>query len=155
MIDEVDLRLIQLLQKNGRLSHTDLGKELNVVEGTVRRRIKRLVDTGIVKISAVPNLEEIGYGFIAIVGLRVQLSDRRHVANFLASCEQVCFLTIVTGQYDLMAIVFTHNSAEYNQFVQNEVFELTGVMGWETYVSMDIIKGKWLMADIQAKPEVV
>jgi Lrp/AsnC family transcriptional regulator, regulator for asnA, asnC and gidA len=148
MIDQIDLKLIQHLQKNGRLSHIDLAKELNVVEGTVRRRIKRLVDGGIIKIAAILNMQKMGYGFIAIVGLRVQLSERRRVADFLASCKQICFLAIVTGQYDLMAIVITRDAAEYSQFVQNEVFVLQGMLGWETYVNMEIVKGKWMMADM-------
>ena len=147
MIDDLDLKLIRSLQTNGRLSYIDLSKELDVVEGTIRRRMKQLIDGGIIRLAAIPNMQEMGYGFITIVGLRVQLSEKRQVARLLASYKQICFMASVTGQYDLMAIVIARNASEYSQFL-DEVNTLPGILGLETYVSIEIIKGKWLMADV-------
>ena len=60
-IDELDRRIIQLLQKDGRASNTLLARSAQVSEGTVRRRLKRLIGEGIVKIAVTPNLQLLGY----------------------------------------------------------------------------------------------
>jgi len=77
MIDELDRKLIQELQKSGRQSYVDLARMLGVVEGTVRKRLKDLQDRKIIRIVAVPNPRELGYNFISIMGLQVRMADLR------------------------------------------------------------------------------
>ena len=60
-IDELDRRIILLLQEDGRASNTFLARSAQVSEGTVRRRLKRLIGEGIVKIAVTPNLQLLGY----------------------------------------------------------------------------------------------
>ena len=72
-LDMVDRCLIALLQVDGRLSHTDISRRLALPEATVRRRLKRLLDEGIIQIVALPEPHKVGYGVHAIVGLRLTL----------------------------------------------------------------------------------
>ena len=60
-MDELGRKIIQHLQKDGRAKNSDIARRLGVSEGTVRRRIKSLVDSGTVRIVAIPNLEKMGY----------------------------------------------------------------------------------------------
>ena len=147
MVDELDCQLMEELQKNGRKSYVDLATRLNVVEGTVRKRIKRLLDRDIIKIVAVPNARELGYGFISIMGLQVRMADLRKVAENLALKPNVCYLAFVTGRYDLMAIIMTRSPEELSQFIEKEISALPSVLRTETFVNLDIIKGGWLGLD--------
>jgi len=61
MIDKLDRKLIEELQKDGRESYTELAGKLGITEGTVRKRVRNLVDRGIMKIVAVTNASELGY----------------------------------------------------------------------------------------------
>ena len=90
MIDRLDLRLVKELRKNGRQSYVDLAKMLGVVEGTVRRRVKKLLDKNVIKIVAVPNPRELGYNFVGIMGLQVRMVDLRELADKLIVKPNVC-----------------------------------------------------------------
>ena len=57
-MDELDRKIIALLQLDGRASNAKIAREVSVSEGTVRRRLRRLVNDDVVKIIAVPNLEK-------------------------------------------------------------------------------------------------
>lgn len=147
MYDELDRKLIQELQENGRKSYVDLASNLGVVEGTVRRRVKHLVDRDIIKIVAVPNVRRLGYGFVCIMALQVSITDLRRVAENLAQNEHVCFLAFVTGRYDLMAIIVARSPEEYSHFLQSELYHIPGVVRTEAFVSLDVIKGSASLLD--------
>ena len=72
-IDKLDQELILDLQRDGRRSYIDLAKMLNVSEGTVRGRLRKLLDQGIIKITTMPELNKLGYSFMGIVGMQVHL----------------------------------------------------------------------------------
>ncbi|MCL0080456.1 Lrp/AsnC family transcriptional regulator [Dehalococcoidia bacterium] len=146
MIDELDRKLIQELQKSGRQSYVDLARMLGVVEGTVRKRVKDLQNRKIIKIVAVPNPRELGYSFISIMGLQVRMADLRKVADDLAQKPNVCYLAFVTGRYDLMAIIMTRSSEELSHFIETEISAIPSILRTETFVNLDIIKGgaPWL-----------
>ncbi|MCL0069973.1 Lrp/AsnC family transcriptional regulator [Dehalococcoidia bacterium] len=146
MIDELDRKLIQELQRSGRQSYVDLARMLGVVEGTVRKRVKDLQDRKIIKIVAVPNPRELGYSFISIMGLQVRMADLRKVADDLAQKPNVCYLAFVTGRYDLMAIIMTRSSEELSHFIETEISAIPSILRTETFVNLDIIKGgaPWL-----------
>ena len=140
-IDKFDQKLILDLQKNGRRSYIELAKMLGVTEGTVRNRLGKLVDKGIIKITAVPDLGKLGYTFMGIVGMQVSLSDLRTVAEQLAKNPNVCYLANVTGRYEFIAIVLTKSSQEYADFIENVVSGIPGILRTETFVNLNIYKG--------------
>ncbi len=141
MVDELDRKLILELQKDGRKGYVDLASGLGVVEGTVRKRIKHLLGRNIIKVVAVPNLRELGYGFVTIMGLQVSVADLRRVATNLAQNPHVCFLAFVTGRFDLIAIIATRSPEEYSHFWESELSTIPGVLRTEGFVNLDIIKG--------------
>ena len=147
MIDNIDRKLIQQLQENGRESYVDLARKQGVVEGTVRKRIKSLLDRNIMKIVALPNLRELGLGFISIMGLQVRMEELRKVAENLAKNQHVCYLAFVTGRYDLMAVVVTRSPEELSYFIEKEISAIPSILRTETFVNLDIIKGAWLGVD--------
>lgn len=147
MIDELDRKLMMELQKSGRESYVDIASTLGVVEGTVRKRVKNLLDRNIMKIVAIPNLRELGYNFISIMGLQVRMADLRKVAENLAQKPNVCYLAFVTGRYDLMAIIMTRSSEELSHFIEKEISAVPSILRTETFVNLDVIKGGWLGLD--------
>ena len=141
MVDELDQKLITALQKNGREGYVELARKLGVVEGTVRKRVKNLLDKDTIKITAVPNVRKLGYGFIGIMGLQVRMEDLRKVGDNLARNRHVCYLAFVTGRYDLMAIVVTQSPEELSRFIEREISAIPSILRTETYLNLDIIKG--------------
>ena len=140
-IDKLDHKLILELQNNGRCAMMDLARVLNVAEGTVRNRLKKLVDGGMIKITAVPDLDKFGYDFMGIVGLQVPLSKLRSVAEELSKNSNVCFLANVTGRYDFLAILLTRSSREFADIMEKTVAIIPNVIRTETFVTLNIYKG--------------
>ena len=147
MTDELDRKLVLELQKDGKKGYVDLASGLGVVEGTVRKRVKHLLDRNIIEIVAVPNLRKLGYGFVSILGLQVSVADMRRVATKLAQNQHVCFLAFVTGGFDLIAIVVTRSPEEYSHFWESELATIPGVLRTEAFVNLDIIKGSASLLD--------
>ena len=141
MLNRLDQELILELQKSGRQSYVELAKLLFVTETTARNRVKHLLDKGIIKIAAMPNLEVLGYSFMGIVGLQVRLADLRKVAEELAENANVSYLANVTGRYDLIAIVVTKSSREFADFIENVTSAIPSILRTETFVNLNIYKG--------------
>jgi Lrp/AsnC family transcriptional regulator for asnA, asnC and gidA len=141
-IDDIDQKLLLELQKDGRQNYTDLAKLLYVSETTVRNRLKRLLDKDIVKIMAVPHLETLGYSFIGIMGIQVQLGYLSTVAKQLMGHPNICYLANVTGRYDLMALVIAKSSSEFSELVENFLAPLPSILRTETFVNLHIYKGQ-------------
>ena len=147
MYDDLDIKVIRELQTDGRRSYAELADKLGVVEGTVRRRVKRLVQDDIVRVVGAPNLRKLGYGFIATVGLQVRMADLRSVADSLARNKHVCYLAFVTGRYDLMAMIITRSPEELSGFIEKEISAIPAILRSETFVNLDIIKGAPTLLD--------
>lgn len=147
MIDELDLKLMRELQEDGRARHVNLAKKLGVVEGTVRKRIKNLVENNIIKTIAVPNLHKLGYNFMSFMALQVQLANLREIAENLAKKPNVCYLAFVTGRYDMVAVVMTRSPEELAHFIEKELSAIPSILRTETFVNLEVLKGGWPMID--------
>ena len=147
MTDELDLELIRQLQKDGRARHVDLAKKLNVVEGTVRKRIRDLLENNIIKTIAAPNISKLGYNFIGFMALQVQVAKLRRIADLLGKKPNVCYLAFVTGRYDMIAIVITRSPEEFAHLIEKEISTIPGVVRLESFVNLETLKGGWPMVD--------
>jgi len=147
MIDKLDQELIRELQKSGRQSYINLAKLLDVSETTIRNRISHLLDKGIIKITAIPDLEALGYGFMGIVGMQVRLADLQAIADQLNSHPNICYLANVTGRFDFIAIVVTKSSREFADFVENVISAIPSISRTETFVNLRTYKGQVIGLD--------
>ena len=147
MTDQLDRELIIELQKDGRRSFVELAEVLHVSEATARNRMRRLLSSGIVKITAVPDLQMLGYQFIGIVGIQVRLVELRGIVEQLTRHANVCYLANVTGRYDLIGIIVTRSSREYADFIEGTVSVIPGVDRTETFVSLNVFKGEAMGLD--------
>ncbi len=141
MVDDLDLSIIQVLENDGRKNYTDIAKQLGVVEGTVRKRVKSLIDNKVMSIRATPNPHKLGFNVIALMGLQVQMSALRHVAQILGAKPNVQWLAFVTGRYDLMAIVIEKTTEDLSKFIEEEISAIPSIVRTETFVNLDIVKG--------------
>ena len=76
MIDPVDTEILRLLGENGRMSNSEISRRLEISEATVRQRIKRLIDSGALKISAQIDTKSFPEIFIVIVGIILNILPR-------------------------------------------------------------------------------
>ena len=147
MIDELDRKLMLELQKDGRQQYVDLSRKLGVVEGTVRKRVKRLLEKDLFKVVGVPNVLALGYEYVGIVGLRANMPEIEQVGDTLSQFENVCYLAWVLGRYDFLAIVLAQNREELADFMMHKVAKISGILQTETFATLRVIKGETGLLD--------
>ena len=139
-VDELDRRMIQLLQRNGRASNARVAREVGVSEGTVRRRLKRLLEEDIIKVVAFPDPEMFGYGTEALVGVQVDPDRTNEVASSLAVLRETSWVSVTTGAFDIFTWVTLPSSVELGTFLNTKVRTVPGVRRTETFVNLQIPK---------------
>ncbi len=139
-MDELDGKIIKLLQANGRASNARMAREGGVSEGTVRRRLRRLVQDGVIKVIAVPHLERMGFPATALIGLQTDPAAVDDVASALVALHEVHYVAITTGAYDVFAWVALGSSEELGAFLRSTVGTIKGVRRTETFVNLSIRK---------------
>jgi Lrp/AsnC family transcriptional regulator for asnA, asnC and gidA len=139
-MDELDRKIIGLLQVDGRASNAKIAREVGVSEGTVRRRLRRLIQDDVVKVIAVPNLEKMGYATTALIGLQTGPGKSDTVAEALARLEEVHYVAITTGAYDIFVWAGLESAEALGTFLRTKVGSIDSVQRTETFVNLSIKK---------------
>ena len=139
-MDELDNKIISLLQMDGRSSNAKIAREVGVSEGTVRRRLRRLTKDDVVHIVAVPNLEKLGYATTALVGLQTGPGMSDTVAESLASLPESHYVAVTTGSYDVFVWAGLESAESLGNFLRTKVGVIEGVQRTETFVNLSLKK---------------
>jgi len=138
-MNELDKRIIKLLQVDGRASNAKIAREVGVSEGTVRRRLRRLIQDRVIDVIAVPNLEQMGYSTAALVGVEVVPGQVEGVADAIAKLDEAHYVAITLGAFDVFAWVGLESPEQLGTFLRQKVHSIPGVRRTETFVN-DAIK---------------
>ena len=125
-MDELDLKIVGILQQDGRASNARIARQLGVSEGTVRRRLKRLMDEEAIQVLALPEPTKLGYTTEAIVALQVDPGKIEDVAAELAGAPEALNVSVTTGAFDLFAWVALPSPEELHNFLPDYGWENTG-----------------------------
>ena len=102
-MDQLDLRIIEILQHDGRTSNARVAREVGVSEGTVRRRLNRLIDGDFIDVVAVPDPVKMGLASRALIGVQIDPDKIDRVADDLNDLKEIAWVTITTGTFDVFA----------------------------------------------------
>ena len=137
MIDPVDRQLINILNDNAEYSSEILAKKLNVSSSTIRRRISKLTQQGILRIIAIPDPERIGFHTVIVLGLNV---DREKLDSILLQLSNrldvIKWLSATTGRFDIMAIAWFRSSDDLYYFLEVELNKIHGIKNIEMFISL-------------------
>jgi DNA-binding Lrp family transcriptional regulator len=131
-LSDLDHGLIEALAENGRQSNRQIARQLDVSEGTIRTRLRRLEEARLVRVVAVTNravLNEIGS--IALIGVRVNGPLADEVATCLAARPEAYMVNVTVGAYDVMLSVVTRDRDELATFTDNSLPSMPGVRSTE------------------------
>ncbi len=139
-IDEIDRRIIATLKTDGRTPFSAIARRLGVSPGTVRQRVQRLRDEGVIQIVAVTNPILLGFHTVAMIGVKADGHRLREIAHRIAQFEEVIYLVLTTGGYDLVMEVVCRNNAHLLEFLTEKLHTVEGVKDSETFIYLDIVK---------------
>ncbi|MGI8549647.1 MAG: Lrp/AsnC family transcriptional regulator [Dehalococcoidia bacterium] len=138
--DDLDRALMSLLREDGRRPAIDLAKELQVSEATVRKRMSRLIEQGMLRIVAASNLRTMGFHQEVMFLVRTQPGKTMEVAKALSRLNQVRFVAIGLGAFDLFVNAVFRGEEDLCDFVLNETGACPGINGIETFQVLSILK---------------
>jgi len=138
--------MVELLQVDGRLSIASLARDLGVTEVTARRKLKRLLDDGIIQVVATVDPFDVGYESPVIVGLKVEKPKLDQIARQLSELPQVRYVGASTGRVDLIIEVVVRTNQDLADFLLGELGALDGVIDTETNLIVRIYKQAWSWA---------
>ena len=135
-LDAVDKAIIKQLQDNGRITNKKIAEILNLSEGTIRNRIRRLTESNILKIKGLINPEvekekQLVYVMIKLSGNRNSLD----VARKVAALEPIKSVSIIAGRYDLVAEIFIE-SHTLIEFLNTELAKIDSILTVESLMTL-------------------
>jgi Lrp/AsnC family transcriptional regulator, regulator for asnA, asnC and gidA len=139
-LDDIDLQVIEALQKDGREAFAQIAERLSVSPGMIRQRYNRLVDLGIVKVVAVTNPLRMGVRTMALIGIRTDGTRMLEVAQKISALDEVVYLVIVSGRFDIIAEVFCRDHEDLLKFITGKLYIIDGVRETESFMHLKIIK---------------
>ncbi len=138
-LDSTAKRIIELLQDNGRLPYSAIAKEVELSEAAVRHRVQRLIESGVIQIVAVTDALQMGFARQAMLGIKVN-GRVQEVAAKLAEIDQLDYIVITTGRFDILAEVVAESDDELLDIVSRRVCDIEGVTNTETFVYLRLQK---------------
>ena len=132
-IDEINYAIINHL-RDGRISFKKIADSLRVSEGTVRARVKKLKDEGVLDITALVDPEALPDQSVLIVGVRLKDMDLVKKGEEFSKLRGVVSVAVVTGRFDLILTVMLTKDFTMLKFYTEEVAKLENVRAVETFV---------------------
>ncbi len=133
LIDETDQIIVRALQEDGRRPFTEVAAMAGVSEGTVRNRVARLTEEGVLRVVGIADPYRIGYNAPAIVGVEVEPRYVETAAEAIASFEEVSYLVLTAGSFDFLVEVFTRDNEHFTRFLTQQLHQVEGVRRTETF----------------------
>jgi Lrp/AsnC family transcriptional regulator for asnA, asnC and gidA len=138
-LDDVSKAIIEQLQQDGRRSYAAIGKVVGLSEAAVRQRVQRLIDAGVMQVVAVTDPLELGFARQAMVGIKVT-GPLDPVADALSALDEVDYVVITAGSYDLLAEVVAESDDHLLDLISDGIRTIPGVVGTETFMYLRLRK---------------
>jgi Lrp/AsnC family transcriptional regulator for asnA, asnC and gidA len=143
MLDDLAQKIVGELQEDARQSFREIGRKLKVSEGTVRNRVRSLIASQTMKISAIPNPVKLGLNFMCIMCIEVKVGSAESVEQRLITNPNVYYLCGCTGTYDVIGIFLFHTPSEFDEFVKNVIAKIPEITRTSTFVVMHVSRSPW------------
>ncbi|MPY81985.1 MAG: AsnC family transcriptional regulator [Actinophytocola sp.] len=139
VLDDISKAIIEQLQQDGRRAYGTIGKAVGLSEAAVRQRVQKLIDSGVIQIVAVTDPTEVGFARQAMIGIRAT-GDLEPISDALAEMEEVDYVVITAGSFDLIAEVVCESDEHLLEVLSKRVRAIPGVTSTESFVYLRLRK---------------
>ncbi|WP_172638952.1 Lrp/AsnC family transcriptional regulator [Streptomyces tailanensis] len=142
-LDAVSLAIVEQLQEDGRRPYAAIGKAVGLSEAAVRQRVQKLLDQGVMQIVAVTDPLTVGFRRQAMLGINVD-GDLDPVADALTAMQEVEYIVITAGSFDLMVEVVCEDDDHLLEVINKRIRTLPGVRSTESFVYLKLKKQTYM-----------
>ena len=140
MLDDLDRAIIAFLQYDGRMPFTKIAEALDTTEGTIRRRVKQLTDTGCMQIVAIVRPHDLGWREAVMIGISVKSNLLTSIADEISKLPEVAYLFQAAGEFDLFAEVFCKNREHFVSFLNEKLQQIPGIERTQSFMILKMHK---------------
>ena len=140
MLDDTDRSIIEVLERDARISLRRIAEEVDVSLGTVSNRVKKLEETGVIKdYRVILDSEKVGWNLNVVIGLRIQKGRLIEIQEKIARDNRVYGVYDVTGEFDSMVIARARDRSDLDDLSKN-VLSMDGVVRSVTHLVLNTVK---------------
>ena len=141
LLDEVNLRILDILGRDASRPFVDIAKELEISDATVHIRVKRLQAAGILrKFTITTDNVLLGYDHLAFVGINLSKGSRDEVLVALSELEEILELHEMYGQFDLLVKIRSRNLEEMRDIIANKISKIPQITEAQSMMVLKTIK---------------
>jgi DNA-binding Lrp family transcriptional regulator len=141
-LDDIDHSIIDLLRADGRLPYRALARELELTEATVRSRVKRLEESGTMRVVAVTDIEAAGYQMLLAIGVQIEDRSPADVARELAKIPEIFSVNVVVGTHDVEILVVAEDLDALNALQARVLSTVPGIRRLTSSLAIDVLKNQ-------------
>ena len=139
VIDPLSKQIIEQLQQDGRRSYASIADSIGITEEAVHLQVDQLIDSGVMQIVAVTDPLQLGFARQAMIGI-VAKGERKAVAEAVAAIEEVDYVVITAGGFDILAEVVGRSDAHLLELVTSRIRPIPGVVSIHTFLYLELQK---------------
>jgi Lrp/AsnC family transcriptional regulator for asnA, asnC and gidA len=133
------MAIIKQLQEDGRRAYATIGKAVGLSEAAVRQRVQKLVDAGVMQIVAVTDPMQLGFATQAMIAVSVT-GDVEKVAAELEGLDEVDYIVVTAGSFDLLVEVVVEDDAHLLDLVNGRIRAIPGITRTESFLYLKLVK---------------
>ncbi len=138
-LDHIDKAIIRALQLDGRAPYSKLGPAVGLSQAAVRQRVQRLVESGVMQVVAVTDPATLGFAVQAMVAISVT-GDVRAVAALIEQLDEVEYVVITAGRFDLLVEVVCTDTLHLLDVVNDRIRAIPDVSATEVFTYLSLVK---------------
>jgi len=141
-LDDIDARIMELAEQNGRISNRDLADAIGISERQAGSRFRRLLDSDALRCVTVVDVYRAGFPITLALGVEVAKASADEVATALAGFPEVIFVHVMTGPYDIEILVVAKDHEALVAFMRNHLSRVPGIRSFSPSLHLDIFNLK-------------
>ena len=138
--DQLDLEIIAHLQRDGRKPFTEIAANLGISEGTVRNRLQRLISDQVIQVIGLADPIQLGFDAPAMIGVSVHPTQLQKVAEAIAEFQEVSYLIMISGEFDLFVEVMCRDRKHLASFISESLHLIPGIVRTQTFMILRTFK---------------
>ena len=137
--EDIDYKIIRLLQNNGRIPNTEIAKKLGISEATVRNRLQTLIKEERIQVLAVVNPFKLKSGIMGNLRVKAEKKELEKVGNALSKLDEIWYIAQLVGTADFDAEYYVSSQQEFGSLV-DKINKIEGIISTETSLLVRFIK---------------
>lgn len=140
LVDVIDVKILEELKKDSRISFNEISQKIGKTEATVRRRVKKLVDEGVIKKFTIKYSVDSKPKTRATVKVEPDFKDIKRIVAELKKIEEISNIWRLSGDCGLFMMIEINSIEQFNPLIEDKISQIEGIRIVETCFITDVIK---------------